>query len=333
MIKRTALTFFAMLLFTASAVAQPEYDRANRERAAADAANREHLRMTLENNRPVDSKWGSATGVFNRPASTSTTKSGWSEAEHQQYLNNERKEQARISAVRQEQYIANTLEDGGRSAAYRKYYEGLEFLEATEIYRLRDLTKKFDRDVSPYADYYLSFGDRYKAYLAIADTGNFPKVMDALEPFAILPHTALKGLRKLGARFPGKQAEIDLATIEVLKSYFGDVKVLGGQYTHRYGDGVDWRDNDYFEWTDLFDAMVKKYPDSMAKELAMGAFGNVPYSDPYHTARQQLLKKKEYRNALYKNSRAASQKLKEVDAALAAIMPKVDYWTAVLKKK
>ncbi len=105
--------------------------------------------------------------------------------------------------------------------------------------------------------------------------------MDALEPFSILPHTALKGLRKLEARFPDRQSDIDGAILAILPNYFQTVNGLGGAYSSEYYSGFQQKAPDYMDWADLFYSMAMKYPDTVAKNLVLGKYGTYIWSDPF----------------------------------------------------
>ncbi len=100
---KTVMLFLLFAIACPALRAQPEYDRANYDRARINSENAARDKQNAENNRPFEKNWGSAEGVFNRSATSSGSSAhkGWnSEQEHLDWLAKEKREQdARIELI------------------------------------------------------------------------------------------------------------------------------------------------------------------------------------------------------------------------------------------
>ncbi|MEO6150039.1 MAG: hypothetical protein ABIN95_00645 [Mucilaginibacter sp.] len=267
--KEIVLIIIAAMLTTA-ALAQPEYDRARRENERKAAAQRESDAQNARNNAPIEGKWGHATGVFDkRTTGGSAQMSAETRAGLEQLYAERRAESERIG----NQASENVRKDAGQFQAYSKYYESLGVFNTEDVQRLRDFTYHYPGKVNENAAYYLSFKDRYNQLQQVAATGSFDDVMAALEPFAMLPHTAFAALQKLEKRFPEKQRTIDLAKLQVLYYYYGSVTSPEGFNSNavgKYGAGTD-----HTMMSDNFFRLARMYPDSVARIY----LENDPYKD------------------------------------------------------
>ena len=324
------LSFFMSMLFISQADAQPDYDRARRQREIDQANQRQSEKQNEYNNRPSDTKWGTATGVFVRSQKVVTEVDIAAREKQRQFLEKQKQEQDLRTAEILKKMADDKLKDGGASGAFKAYYNQMGYFTSEETDRLQLLTKRIEGNINPRADYYLSFGDKYKAYLSIADTAKFDEIMDAIEPFVILPFTTMKALKKLEIKFPEKKFEIDMAYLEVLKNYFNGVNGVGNGYTSDFNNYGTYNIPEYFDWSDLFVELGKKYPEIVAKGMANDEYGATGYFDPYTRTLEKLSSK--YRTS-YKNSSQAKKKYKEVSDAKKEIVPKYLYWKGLLKNK
>ena len=196
-----------------------------------------------------------------------------------QYLANEKRLAEERWKASYNQMIENQIKDGGQTAGFEKHYKALGFFTDQEIQRLTNLTKKIDGPLNPQASYYLSYGEKYKTFLTTLEKGSFEEALDALEPFAILPETALKELDKIEKKYPTEQREIDMARLGTLLYYFAPVSGIGNGSSYEYNSVMREKGPQFFEMAERLFSLGKKYPAELGSYFDEGKYEM--YYNPY----------------------------------------------------
>ena len=253
MISLITRVIFIAVLFTASkfCYAQPEYYEAQRARQQANANNAARDKQNAINNRPFESKWGSATGVFGSVMNSSQPSS--------EYL-------ARMQAVREKTAKdirdRKTVVDAYRIAyaPYQQYFEQIPGVTPSCSWELAfqtiDPYNEFKPRPNNESIYYLPF--YHEQYLAKAKTGSYEEVLGSLGKLRPLTGIAVQGLQELSKRFPEKQAQSDIAMIYLLVGKYG---------TKDLPPCNRCNERERMMMENLFFELARKYPDIMGVAL------------------------------------------------------------------
>ncbi|MEO7446573.1 MAG: hypothetical protein ABIU55_13815 [Ferruginibacter sp.] len=267
---KASVGLVTFLLFAPAIFAQNQeaINRDNRERASREAAKAASDKQNAHNNRPFDSKAGSATGVLGRIG-------------HYNSVSPDR--EAEIRAIKQrikDNHIKSDNEAkayGAAFAPYKKYYLSTLPLKEDEAQAMATRTvtslagpNRNEIALHEDAPFFLNVATSYTEFYKKAATAEFEELVGIALNFSILTAKSINALQGLIVRFPNKQQEIDMAIISAMQATYGS-KIM--TVTPCYGCQTF---DEHRMVENMFFTMAKKYPDSLA------AVVDAEYkSDPY----------------------------------------------------
>ncbi len=243
-----------MLLPVLKAHAQEPYEiESRRQRAikSQEAADRESARINAESNRPSDTKWGSATGVFGSVTTNARAKAQEAAAARDRAIYEKIKQDTKVRE-------ANLTSFAAVRAPYERRFEASGLFSEAEARDITLLTITTDIDsynpgapkLTQYGPFHLNAITSYGKFYAQAATASFEDLVRWALEFRVAGAKSVAALQSLSARFPSRQTEIDKALFVALQGRYGGKGFQCNECRNAEGYRMD----------SLFYALAAKYP-------------------------------------------------------------------------
>ena len=301
-----------------------EYTR-QRDAANIRAANAASIKQNEANSRPFESKWGSATGVFDKQSyGTSATKSAEQIAADQKWLETKRKwdreemeERAERARLNEEQANRDAWRKG-KSAAYRKEFDRAGFLPAsiemqefmhTRFASVDNNQPERARLFGLFALQMQTAKSSFEKAKASAPAG---ELLSYISEYTPAWETSLADLQYLSGKHPAAQQDIDELALTAIAYYYG--VEISPQLGRSHSAPMYDEENNLKIATRFADICARNPTLVAAKYAAVGRSGEGPMYDPFSYA---LLK---FRSAARQYDKPANPDPQRYEAVLHAAL-------------